>query len=108
MTNFAKVSQTVAAFAVATVLSAPLSGAFAAGISAGTQDSAITAAVETQLAKNAALEADHLQVQTVDNVVYLHGQVDNAIEQSAAEKIAAQSAGVVRVIDLTDFGGGGN
>ena len=108
MFSFVKFTNAAAALTVAVALSAPLSGAFAAGTASAPSDAEITGAVRAQLAKDSAVSADHLHVRTVDGVVYLEGAVDNSLEQDAAEKLAAQSAGVIRVVDETNVASSGD
>jgi|SRR5450759_590256 osmotically-inducible protein OsmY len=63
-------------------------------------DSKITAEVRTLFDQHPALEPPNLvQVQTLDHVVYLTGQVNTELERSMAESVALEVAGVTRVVN---------
>jgi osmotically-inducible protein OsmY len=61
-------------------------------------DKQITANVQTQLNRHADLEGvSSINVQTLDHVVYLSGEVSDGLMKEAAESIARKSPGVSRV-----------
>ena len=66
----------------------------------GAGDEKITANVKTLIDQHPDLgPPGTIQVQTVDHVVYLTGQVDNEVERSVAESAALTVAGVTRVVN---------
>ena len=63
-------------------------------------DAQITANVQTQLNRHPDLEGvSSINVQTLDHVVYLSGEVSDGLMQDAAEGIARRSPGVSRVVN---------
>ena len=83
-----------AAFVVATAAAAP--AAFAQD---STADTAETAAVQAALNHDFDLRFDHVHVQTVDGVVYLHGAVGSYAEAEHAEELARAVPNVGKVVD---------
>jgi osmotically-inducible protein OsmY len=70
---------------------------------ASPDDAHIAADVSERLNQSAALKVDHLRVQVVGRVVYLHGEVVTMLEYFVAEEIAAKTPQVVRVVNLTNL-----
>ena len=65
-----------------------------------THDQDITRAVQKVIRQYPALEAPNVvRVQTIDHVVYLHGQVNNEVERSTAQQAALSVSGVTRVVN---------
>jgi osmotically-inducible protein OsmY len=63
-------------------------------------DAKITANVHTQLSQHAELEAPNLiDVQTLDHVVYLSGQVSSGEQRAIAESVSHDAPGVTRVVN---------
>ena len=63
-------------------------------------DRAITADVETRFGQYALLEApNHLDVQTINRVVYLDGLVSTGLQRRDAELLASQVPGVSKVVN---------
>jgi osmotically-inducible protein OsmY len=63
-------------------------------------DAQITASLRTQLNRHPDLEGvDSINVQTLDHVVYLSGEVSSGLMRDAAEAIAGKIPGVTRVED---------
>jgi osmotically-inducible protein OsmY len=98
----------------ATVVIGALSGCSVAdtyrkcGLSGCPGDADITAKVRDQLARYPALQPPNLiRVQTYDRVVYLTGTVNTPLVRDFAGSVAAQVAGVRRVVDSVslDYGG---
>jgi BON domain len=89
------------AFGAALTLSAVLSGCVVFPKSSSpTVDQKITADVETRFGQHAELEApDLLEVQTINQVVYLNGTVSTGLQREYAESVANQAQGVARVIN---------
>src|SRR5262245_55700965 len=69
--------------------------------SASTQidDAAITAAVKSRLAADPDVAALNIDVDTLEGVVTLSGQVNSAAERTEAVQIAAGTDDVVRVVN---------
>jgi hyperosmotically inducible protein len=63
-------------------------------------DSAITAAIKTELIKEPALKALKIDVNTVNGEVTLRGEVADQAARANAERIALSSSGVVKVNNL--------
>ena len=61
-------------------------------------DARITAELKSQLAQRPDLRAD-VHVQTLDNVVYLSGQVTTSMQRDSAELMAREVPGVRGIID---------
>lgn len=83
-----------AAFVVASAAIAP--SAFAQDAVA---DAAETSAVQAALNKDINLRVDHVQVQTIDGTVYLHGAVGSRAEADHAEDLARMVPHVGKVVD---------
>jgi osmotically-inducible protein OsmY len=66
-------------------------------------DARIAADVTARLNQSSALEADHLRVQVIDRVVYLHGEVVTMLEYFLAGEIAGKTPQVVRVVNGTNL-----
>jgi osmotically-inducible protein OsmY len=62
-------------------------------------DAEISLAIETELAYDQSVDADDLQVTTVEGVVTLGGQVTNLLEAQRAVEIARATKGVRSVVD---------
>jgi osmotically-inducible protein OsmY len=63
-------------------------------------DAQITANVQTRLNRHPDLEgASSINVQTLDHVVYLSGDVSSGLMRGTAEAIAQKTPGVARVED---------
>jgi osmotically-inducible protein OsmY len=63
-------------------------------------DAQITADVQTQLNRHSDLEGvSSINVQTLDHVVYLSGEVSDGLMSETAESIAQKSPGVARVVN---------
>lgn len=61
------------------------------------KDAKITASVKTALIRNDTIRAWDINVDTFENVVILHGHVENHAEHKLAEEIAAAVKGVKSV-----------
>ncbi len=83
-----------AAFVVASAAAAP--AAFAQD---NTADTAETAAVQAALDHDFDLHFDHVRVQTIDGVVYLHGTVGSYAEAEHAEALARAVPHIGEVVD---------
>jgi osmotically-inducible protein OsmY len=70
----------------------------------GIADADITSGVEARLAAEPRLEGATIQVATDGGVVHLSGNVATGGDRDAAEKIALESRGVVRVDNYIQFG----
>jgi osmotically-inducible protein OsmY len=71
-------------------------------------DAKITANVLALLHQYPSLEAPNsVQVQTMDHVVYLNGQVNTELERSTAQSVALAIPGVTRVVNSINFDYGG-
>ena len=64
-------------------------------VSAGTR---FLVGLEETLSTGNLKAGDHFRVRTLDGVVYLSGQVMTPLQQSEAEDLARQAAGVKRVV----------
>jgi hyperosmotically inducible periplasmic protein len=69
-------------------------------------DSAITAAVKTNLAKERLGTLTKVQVETVRGTVYLTGVVDTTEYKERAGQIAGQTSGVQKVVNNLQVGSG--
>jgi osmotically-inducible protein OsmY len=63
-------------------------------------DAKVTANVQSLLDQHPALEANRIDVQTLDHVVYLNGMVATGLESSEAATVAGEAPGVTRVVNL--------
>jgi osmotically-inducible protein OsmY len=94
---------TVHAFAFVVILASALPGCATynnCGIGGCTDDAKITANVQALFVQYAELGPPNLiDVQTVDQVVYLNGLVGEGLESSTAESVALQAPGVKRVVN---------
>jgi osmotically-inducible protein OsmY len=85
------------------LLSAALSGCAAerkCGWGGCPGDAQITASVQTRLIRYPDLEGvNSINVQTLDHVVYLSGEVSSGLMKRTAEAIAQKTPGVARVED---------
>ncbi len=92
MNNFVKTGLVV-------VLSSTVSlASFAASDKSGD----LTASVVSEIGKNAALRADHLTVETVNGVIYVHGMVDTDLERAEAGAAAIKAANGAKVVNMTE------
>ena len=74
------------------------------GLSGCPGDAQISAEVRALINEHPALEAPNsVRVQTLDQVVYLYGQVDTELQRALAESLALQVAGVKRVVNSINF-----
>ncbi|MGH9361761.1 MAG: BON domain-containing protein [Thermoanaerobaculia bacterium] len=73
---------------------------------AGTQidDAAITAAVKAKLATDGDLNPFNIDVDTNEGVVTLQGRVEKSEARAEAERLARETDGVKRVINLIKVG----
>ena len=62
---------------------------------------ALAAAVRSEINKDAALLADHLDIEAVDGVVYIRGTVDTDVEAADAGAAAIKAAGGAKVVNMT-------
>jgi osmotically-inducible protein OsmY len=70
------------------------------GLSGCPGDAQITANVQVLLDQNPSLgPPNRVSIQTLDHVVYLNGLVDTPFERRLAESVAAEAAGVTRVVN---------
>jgi osmotically-inducible protein OsmY len=70
------------------------------GLEGCPQDREITARVRVLLDQHEALEApNRVSVQTIDRVVYLTGLVETPYQKRLASSVAAQAAGVTRIVN---------
>ncbi len=83
-------------FAAALVVASAAPAAFAQD---STADASETAAVQAALNHDFDLRFDHVRVQTVDGVVYLHGTVGSYAEAEHAEALARAVPNVGEVVD---------
>jgi len=81
------------------VVSLVIAGCAGAGDCDG-KDCALAASVLARLNDSSALKGDHLQVQSIGGVTYLHGIVDSFVEYYMAEEIAAKTPGVTKVVNM--------
>ncbi len=63
-------------------------------------DAKVTANVEALIDRHPALEANAINVQTLDHVVYLNGTVATGLESREATAVALEAPGVTRVVNL--------
>jgi osmotically-inducible protein OsmY len=76
-------------------------GAMTACATVGANDAKTSATVQAALNEHSELGAPgSINVQTVDNVVYLHGIVSLGLDGREAEQVALQQPGVVHVQNL--------
>jgi osmotically-inducible protein OsmY len=94
------------ALAVAAILAGMLPGCAAVreyaqcGYQGCPQDVRISSEVRTLLARHPALgPPNQIYVQTLDRVVYLTGQVATDLQRQTADSVAAEAAGVRRVVN---------
>ena len=83
-----------AAFLSASAFAAP--AAFAQDKAA---DAAETSAAQSVIDQDVSLRGEHVQVQTIDGVVYLHGTVDSAAAADRAEALLRTIPTVGKVVD---------
>jgi len=67
-------------------------------------DAKIVSAVKAALNSHAALRANGLRVQSVNEVVYIYGQVDTRAEAADAVEIVRNVPQVEEVVDMTSTG----
>ena len=70
----------------------------------GISDADITSGVQSRIAAESQLAPFTINVKTDDGVVHLSGDVGTGGERDAAEKLARDSRGVVRVDNYIQFG----
>lgn len=64
------------------------------------RDTTITTNVKTLIDQRLDLGPPRsIQVQTLDNVVYLHGMVGDGLERESAESVALEAPGVTQVVN---------
>jgi osmotically-inducible protein OsmY len=100
-------SSTRRLLACAVILTGVLSGCVAyrsCGFAGCPRDAQITADIQALIRQHPAIEAPNsVRVSTIDQVVYLYGQVDTEGERETAESLAREVAGVRRVVDSISF-----
>jgi len=93
--------------ALAVILMGVLSGCAtyrSCGFSGCPEDVQITADIQALIRQHPAIEAPNsVRVSTIDQVVYLYGQVDTELERETAESLTHEVAGVRRVVDSINF-----
>jgi osmotically-inducible protein OsmY len=98
---------TMRLLACAVILAGVLSGCAtyrSCGFSGCPGDAQITADIQALIRQHPAIEAPNsVRVSTIDQVVYLYGQVDTEGERETAESLAREVAGVRRVVDSINF-----
>jgi osmotically-inducible protein OsmY len=71
------------------------------GSGSGAGDAKVSSDVRALFDQHPELGAPNfIEVQTVDHVVYLNGTVSQGLQGREAETVAAQAAGVTRVVNL--------
>ena len=96
-------TRTLRAMALALALAAPLPACVtfdACATSDCSADGAITAAVQSRLEQQPALDVDNIRVQTVHGTVYLNGIVNTSLEVNVAGQLAAVPGATNVVNDL--------
>ena len=83
----------------ATFLAASAFAAPAAFAQDKVADAAETSAVQAAINQDLDLRAEHVQVQTIDGVVYLHGTVDGSADADRAEQLARSVPSVGKIVD---------
>lgn len=79
---------------------------FGHGVAGEASDTTITTKVKAKMAANTGLSSFRIHVTTVNGVVTLRGTVDTAATRNLALHVAANTDGVVRVIDDLKVGSG--
>lgn len=79
---------------------------FGRGIAGEASDTAITTKIKAKMAANTGLSSFHIHVKTINGVVTLTGTVDTAATRELAAHTAADTEGVVRVINDLHVGQG--
>lgn len=79
---------------------------FGHGVAGEASDTAITTKVKAKMAANTGLSSFHIHVTTLNGVVTLRGTVDTNATRDLAEHVAANTDGVVRVINDLQVGSG--
>lgn len=72
---------------------------FGHGVAGEASDTTITTKVKAKMAANTGLSSFHIHVTTVNGVVTLSGTVDTTATRDLAEHVAANTGGVVRVVN---------
>jgi osmotically-inducible protein OsmY len=68
------------------------------------EDAGIASSVEAALdASSVSDVTSSIQVQSIDHVIYLHGLVDSYPEKVLVQSIAAQTPGVLRVVNSLEL-----
>jgi len=70
------------------------------GLEGCASDSKVTANVKSLFQQHSDLEANSIDVQTLNHVVYLNGMVANGLESEEAKSVALEAPGVTRVVNL--------
>jgi osmotically-inducible protein OsmY len=68
------------------------------GIDGCPGDAKVTSDVQTRLSQHPEI-GTLVQIQTLDRVVYLNGQVGEGLQREVAESVARETPGVVKVVD---------
>ncbi len=63
-------------------------------------DANVTSNVRTLIDEHPELGSNSIDVQTLDHVVYLNGEVSTGMDSRTAESVALSAAGVTRVVNL--------
>jgi osmotically-inducible protein OsmY len=97
--NLRKIGGLASAFVVTAIMAGCATrGEMGAGNGAG--DAKVTANVRALFDQHPELGAPNsIDVHTVDHVVYLNGTVSQGLQSQEAEEVAAQAAGVTRVVN---------
>lgn len=78
---------------------------FGHGVAGEASDTTITTKVKAKMAANTGLSSFHIHVTTMNGVVTLTGTVDTEATRNLAEHVAANTGGVVRVVNDLQVGG---
>ena len=101
-------SKSFTAFAIAglALCSAPVFESCRTTESASTQmsDAGITSKIKAKYVGDPDVKALDVSVTTEEGVVYLTGRVDNQFQKEEAERIAAETKGVVKVVNHIKVG----
>lgn len=79
---------------------------FGRGIAGEASDTTVTTKIKAKMAANTGLSSFHIHVKTINGVVTLTGTVDTAATRELAAHTAADTEGVVRVINDLRVGQG--
>jgi hypothetical protein len=91
------------AFATALIFAGALQGCATydkCGLEGCAGDANVTANVRALIDEHPELGPNSVDVQTLDHVVYLNGEVSTGMDSRTAESVALSAAGVTRVVNL--------